>query len=54
MKVGELEDPKMHSHNTEMYSMVTPPEKAKDELLIVDIYFNRGVPEKVNGKNYLQ
>ncbi|MBE6065878.1 argininosuccinate synthase [Clostridium cochlearium] len=46
---GELEDPK-NAHNTEMYSMVTPPEKAKDEPTYVDIYFNRGVPEKVNGK----
>lgn len=46
---GELEDPK-NAHNTEMYSMVTPPEKAKDEPTYVDIYFNKGVPEKVNGK----
>ncbi|MCR1971988.1 argininosuccinate synthase [Clostridium cochlearium] len=46
---GELEDPK-NAHNTEMYSMVTPPEKAKDEPTYVEIYFNRGVPEKVNGK----
>ncbi|NOH15319.1 argininosuccinate synthase [Clostridium cochlearium] len=46
---GELEDPK-NAHNTEMYSIVTPPEKAKDEPTYVEIYFNRGVPEKVNGK----
>lgn len=46
---GELEDPK-NAHNIEMYSMVTPPEKAKDEPTYVEIYFNRGVPEKVNGK----
>ncbi|RXM73532.1 argininosuccinate synthase [Clostridium tetani] len=46
---GELEDPK-NAHNKEMYSMVTPPEKAKDEPTYVDIYFNKGVPEKINGK----
>ncbi|QBD84270.1 argininosuccinate synthase [Clostridium tetani] len=46
---GELEDPK-NAHNKEMYSMVTPPEKAKDEPTYVEVYFNKGVPEKINGK----
>lgn len=46
---GELEDPK-NAHNTEMYSMVTPPEKAKDEATFIEIYFNKGIPEKVDGK----
>ena len=46
---GELEDPK-NAHNTEMYSMVTSPEKAKDESTFVEIYFNKGIPQKVDGK----
>lgn len=46
---GELENPQ-NEHNTEMYSTVTSPEKAKDEATYVEIYFEKGVPTKVNGK----
>lgn len=45
---GELEDPK-NEHNTEMYMMTTPAEKAPDIAEYVDITFEKGVPVKVNG-----
>ncbi|MDO6355579.1 argininosuccinate synthase [Caloramator sp. CAR-1] len=46
---GDLEDPK-NEHKIEMYDIVTPPEKAKDEASYVDIEFEKGVPKKVNGE----
>ncbi|SKA86524.1 argininosuccinate synthase [Clostridium sp. USBA 49] len=46
---GDLEE-LTNEHKTEMYLMVTPPEKAKDEPTYVEIYFEQGVPKKVNGK----
>lgn len=46
---GDLEDPK-NEHKEEMYSMVVPPEKAKDEVTYVSISFKSGVPCKVNGE----
>lgn len=46
---GELENPE-NEHNAEMYSTVTSPEKAKDEATYVGIYFEKGIPTKVNGK----
>lgn len=45
---GELEKPQ-NEHNQEMYLMTTPPEKAKDEATYVDIYFDQGIPKKLNG-----
>lgn len=47
---GDLEDPQ-NEHKNEMYSMVTPIEKAKDEAEYLDIYFDKGIPKKVNGKD---
>ncbi|PRR78365.1 Argininosuccinate synthase [Clostridium liquoris] len=46
---GELENPQ-NEHNPEMYSTVIAPEKAKDESTYVEIYFEKGIPTKVNGK----
>lgn len=46
---GDLEDPK-NEHKEEMYSMVVPPEKAKDEVTYVSISFKKGIPCKVNGE----
>lgn len=46
---GDLEDPK-NEHKREMYSMITPMEKAQDKAEYVEIYFNKGVPQKINGK----
>ncbi|WP_125154348.1 argininosuccinate synthase [Clostridium rectalis] len=47
---GELEDPK-NQHNEDMYSMVTPLEKAKDEASYVTIYFEKGIPTRLNGSD---
>lgn len=46
---GDLEDLK-NEHKQDMYLMVTPPEKAKDEVSYVEIYFEKGVPTKIDGK----
>jgi argininosuccinate synthase len=46
---GDLEDPK-NEHKTEIYAMIVPPEKAKDEASYVSIYFEEGIPKKVDGK----
>lgn len=46
---GDLEDLK-NEHKRDMYQMVTPAEQAKDEPTYIDIYFEKGVPLKVNGE----
>ncbi|MCY6371937.1 argininosuccinate synthase [Clostridium ganghwense] len=46
---GDLEDLK-NEHKQDMYLMVTPPEKAKDEVTYVEIYFEKGVAKKIDGK----
>ncbi|WMJ79068.1 argininosuccinate synthase [Clostridium sp. MB40-C1] len=46
---GDLENLK-NEHKLDMYLMVTPPEQAKDEVTYVEIYFENGVPKKVDGK----
>lgn len=46
---GELEHPS-NEHNQEMYLMTVPPEKAKDEVTYVEIYFEQGIPKKLNGE----
>jgi argininosuccinate synthase len=45
---GELERPQ-NEHNQGMYLMTTPPEKAKDEVTYVEVYFEQGIPKKLNG-----
>ncbi|MGK0469226.1 argininosuccinate synthase [Clostridium sp.] len=45
---GDIEDFK-NDHKRDMYLMVTPPEKAKDEATYVDIYFEKGIAKKVDG-----
>ena len=40
-----------NEHKDEMYMMVTPPEKAKDEAEYVEIAFEKGFPVKVNGQD---
>ncbi|NMM65881.1 argininosuccinate synthase [Clostridium sp. P21] len=47
---GELEDPK-NEHNQEMYLMTIPPEKAKDEVTYIELYFEQGIAKKLNGKD---
>ncbi|MDP4143887.1 MAG: argininosuccinate synthase [Bacillota bacterium] len=46
---GDLEDLR-NEHKREMYQMVVPPEQAKDEPTYVEIYFDKGIPTKVDGK----
>jgi argininosuccinate synthase len=45
---GDIEDP-LNEHKQEMYQMVTPPEQVEDKVNYVEIYFEQGVPKKVNG-----
>ncbi|HEY8892308.1 MAG TPA: argininosuccinate synthase [Clostridium sp.] len=45
---GDIEDFK-NDHKRDMYLMVTPPEKAKDEPTFVEIYFDKGIATKVDG-----
>lgn len=47
---GELEKPQSE-HNQGMYLMTTPPEKAKDEVTYVEVYFEEGIPKKLNGED---
>ena len=46
---GDLED-LGNEHKTDMYLLITPPEKAKDEVSYITIYFEQGVPKKIDGK----
>jgi argininosuccinate synthase len=46
---GELEHP-ANGHNQGMYLMTVPPEKAKDEVTYVEVYFEQGIPKKLNGE----
>ncbi|MDP4178071.1 MAG: argininosuccinate synthase [Bacillota bacterium] len=46
---GDIEDLK-NEHKREMYEMVTPAEQAPDKPTYIDIYFEKGVPLKVNGE----
>jgi argininosuccinate synthase len=46
---GDLEDLK-NEHKDDMLVMVTPPEKAKNEATYVEIYFEKGIPTKIDGE----
>ncbi|MEY7999123.1 argininosuccinate synthase [Clostridium sp. Mt-5] len=46
---GDLEDPR-NEHKTSMYFMTDTPEKAKDEDTYIELYFEKGEPKKLNGK----
>ncbi|WP_050607002.1 argininosuccinate synthase [Clostridium niameyense] len=46
---GDLENLK-NEHKEEMYLMVTPPEKTKNKSTYIDIYFEKGVPVKINNE----
>lgn len=46
---GDLENLK-NEHKEEMYLMVTSPEQAQDKSEYVEIYFEQGIPKKLNGK----
>jgi len=46
---GDLENLK-NEHKSQMYLMTVPPEKAKDEPTYVEIYFESGIPKKIDGE----
>ncbi|MDV3426127.1 MAG: argininosuccinate synthase, partial [Bacillota bacterium] len=46
---GDIEDP-ANAPKDDLYLMVTPPEKAKDEPSYIDIYFEKGEAKKLNGE----
>ncbi|MEG0371832.1 MAG: argininosuccinate synthase [Clostridium sp.] len=48
---GDIEDLK-NEHKTEMYQMTVTPEMAKDEVSYITIDFNKGIPVKLNDKEY--
>lgn len=45
---GDIEDLK-NEHKQDIYLMTTAPEKAKDEVSYVEIYFEKGIAKKVDG-----
>ncbi|MBW9148256.1 argininosuccinate synthase [Clostridium sp. CM028] len=45
---GDIEELN-NEHKRDMYLMVTPPEKAKDEPTYVEIYFEKGIATKIDG-----
>ncbi|MDT8715194.1 argininosuccinate synthase [Clostridium sp. 19966] len=46
---GDLEDPK-NEHKKDLYQMTVHPEDAPDKPEYVEIYFEKGVPLKINGE----
>jgi len=48
---GDLEN-LANEHKSDMYLLITPPEKAKDEASYINISFEQGVPKKIDGVNY--
>ncbi|GAW90848.1 argininosuccinate synthase [Calderihabitans maritimus] len=48
---GDLEDP-WNEPKRHVYLIITPPEEAPDRPEYVEIEFEKGVPVKVNGKEY--
>lgn len=46
---GDLEDPK-NEHKSDIYLMTTAPEKAKDEVSYIELYFEQGIAKKLNGE----
>ncbi len=45
---GDIEELN-NEHKRDMYLMVTPPERAKDEPTYVEIYFEKGIATKIDG-----
>ncbi|MDD5687737.1 MAG: argininosuccinate synthase [Elusimicrobia bacterium] len=48
---GILENPD-NSPDENMFQMTVSPEKAPDKPTIIDVYFEKGVPVKIDGKKY--
>jgi argininosuccinate synthase len=49
---SDLEDPWNEPRYDKLLKMIVPPEKAPDKPTYVEIYFELGIPKKINGKAY--
>ncbi len=49
---SDLEDPWNEPQYDKILKLMVPPEKAPDKPTYVEIYFEKGIPKKVNGKEY--
>lgn len=49
---SDLEDPWNEPCYDKLLKMIVPPEKAPDKPAYVEIYFEQGIPKKINGKAY--
>lgn len=49
---SDLEDPWNEPQYDKLLKLTVPPEKAPDKPSYVEIYFEEGIPKKVNGKEY--
>jgi argininosuccinate synthase len=49
---SDLEDPWNEPQYDKLLKLMVPPEKAPDKPTYVEIYFEQGIPKKVNGKEY--
>ena len=47
----DLEDPWNEPQYDKILKMIVPPEKAPDKPTYVEIYFDKGIPVKVNELN---
>jgi argininosuccinate synthase len=51
IECGILEDP-WREPPADAYQMTLAPEKAPNKATYVEIYFDKGIPKKINGENY--
>ncbi len=49
---SDLEDPWNEPQYDKLLKLIVPPEKAPDKPTYVEIYFEKGIPKKVNGIEY--
>ncbi len=49
---SDLEDPWNEPDYDKILKLMVPPEKAPDKPTYVEIYFEEGIPKKLNGKEY--
>jgi len=48
---GILENPE-NTYPEDMFQMTVSPERAPNKPTVIDIYFEKGIPTKINGKRY--
>lgn len=49
---ADLEDPANEPQYEKLLKLMVPPEKAPEKPTYVEIYFEKGIPKKVDGKEY--